>query len=123
MCLGVLSNTRSAHLSLGVFVQFVLGAMAAFAGVLTAYALRWIRVAHRWYGFFCAAAGVLLLNVADILLFLFLGADGLGYHHVAVGVLRGVMGIAPATPFHEDRAPGAVRSCREGAVTLAERVG
>ncbi|MEV7323882.1 Bax inhibitor-1/YccA family protein [Streptomyces sp. NPDC093970] len=97
--LGVLSNTVSAHASTGVFVQFVLGTMTAFAGVLVAYALRWIRVARRRYGFFCAAAmALLLLTVADVLLSPSLGAEGLGFHNVAGGVLSGVAGVALAVP-------------------------
>lgn len=98
--LGVLSNTLSAHLAPGVFVQFVLGTMAAFAGVLAAYALHWIRVANRWYGFLCAAVvGLLLLAAADVLLSPLLGADGLGFHSPYAGVLIGVAGIGCATPF------------------------
>ncbi|MFE3162567.1 Bax inhibitor-1/YccA family protein [Streptomyces sp. NPDC059224] len=97
--LGVLSNTVSARASTGVFVQFVLGTMTAFAGVLPAYALRWIRVARRRYGFLCAAATALLLpTVADVLLSPSLGAEGLGFHNVAGGVLAGVAGVAVAVP-------------------------
>ncbi|MFJ9558852.1 Bax inhibitor-1/YccA family protein [Streptomyces fuscichromogenes] len=97
--LGVLSNTASAPASPGVFVQLVLGTTAGFAGVLVAYALRWIRPAHRWYGFLCAAAlGLLLLILADVLLSPLLGAEGLGFHSVAAGALCGVTGVAVAVP-------------------------
>ncbi|MET8783608.1 Bax inhibitor-1/YccA family protein [Streptomyces sp. NPDC004589] len=98
--LGVLSNTVSAHVSSGVFVQFVLGTLAAFGGVLVAYALRCIPVARRWYGFVCAAAvGLSLLITADLLLSPFLGADGLGFRSVAAGVFFGVAGVGLAVPF------------------------
>jgi uncharacterized YccA/Bax inhibitor family protein len=98
--LGVLSNTASTHVSPGVFVQLILGTMAAFAGVLVAYSSHWIRVPHRWYGFVCAAAlGLFVLLVADVLLSPFLGAEGLGFRSVAGGVVFGVAGIVLATPF------------------------
>ncbi|WP_329323501.1 MULTISPECIES: Bax inhibitor-1/YccA family protein [unclassified Streptomyces] len=97
--LGVLSNTASTQTSPGVFVQLVLGTMAGFAGVLAAYALRWIRVGERWYGFLCAATtGLVLLMVGDVLLFPVLGAAGLGFRQVPLGVLCGVTGIGAAVP-------------------------
>ncbi|WP_257039766.1 Bax inhibitor-1/YccA family protein [Streptomyces sp. OV198] len=84
----------------GVFVQLVLGTMAAFAGVLVAYPARWIRMPDRGHGFVCAAVlGVIMLIVADVLLSPFLGAEGLGFRSVFGGVTFGVMGIVVATPF------------------------
>jgi uncharacterized YccA/Bax inhibitor family protein len=97
--LGVLSETASTYVS-GVFVQLVLGTMAAFAGVLVAYPARWIRMPDRGHGFVCAAVlGVIMLIVADVLLSPFLGAEGLGFRSVFGGVTFGVMGIVVATPF------------------------
>ncbi|MFF5714416.1 Bax inhibitor-1/YccA family protein [Streptomyces sp. 62] len=49
--LGVLSNTASAHLAPGVFVQLVLGTMAAYAGVVAAYRLHLVRMARRARGY------------------------------------------------------------------------
>ncbi|MFJ2399155.1 Bax inhibitor-1/YccA family protein [Streptomyces sp. NPDC087843] len=98
--LGVLSNTASTHISPGVFVQLVLGTIAAFASVLMAYALGWIQVAQRWYGFLCSAAmGLVLLMVGDVLLLPFLGAASLGFRSAAVGVLCGVTGVGLAIPL------------------------
>jgi uncharacterized YccA/Bax inhibitor family protein len=99
MAQGVLSETASTYVS-GVFVQLVLGTMAAFAGVLVAYPARWIRMPDRGHGFVCAAVlGVIMLIVADVLLSPFLGAEGLGFRSVFGGVTFGVMGIVVATPF------------------------
>jgi uncharacterized YccA/Bax inhibitor family protein len=98
--LAVLSGTVSAHVSPGLFEQAVLGTMAAFAGVLVAYGLRWIRVSGRRRGFATASvAGLSLLAVSDLLLLPFLGGDGLGFHHAGLGVCAGAGGIALAVPF------------------------
>ncbi|MFD4612225.1 Bax inhibitor-1/YccA family protein [Streptomyces sp. NPDC058440] len=98
--LGMLSESVSAHISSGLFVQFVLGTMAAFAGVLVVHAVRLTSVAHRWYGFICAALlGSLLLITADLMLCPVLGTRGLGFHSMLVGVLVGVAGIVLAVSF------------------------
>jgi uncharacterized YccA/Bax inhibitor family protein len=98
--LGVLSAMVSTHVSPGVFVQGVLGTMAAFAGVLIAYRLHWIRVTGRRYGFVTAsAAGLIVLIASDLLLAPVMGAGGLGFHSVGLGVASGIGGIALGTVF------------------------
>lgn len=97
--LGVLSDTVSTHVSPGIFVQFVLGTMAGFAGVLGAHALRWIRVAGRTWGFLTAAAlGLNLLIAADLLLSAATGTAP-GFHHLILGAVVGVTGLAAGTSF------------------------
>ncbi|MET7520602.1 Bax inhibitor-1/YccA family protein [Streptomyces sp. NPDC005480] len=98
--LAVLSATVSRHLSPGVFVQMVLGTMAACAGVLFARALHWMRAGRR----FCPLAGAGLLGLgflalADLVLFPLLGADGLGLRPAGLAVFMGVVGVVLAVPF------------------------
>jgi uncharacterized YccA/Bax inhibitor family protein len=92
--LGVISSVASTYISPGVVIQTVLGTMAVFAGVLIGYKMRWIRVTRRFYGFVTAAAmGFVLLNVANLLLFVFAGGDGLGLRSGGLGIVFGVIGI------------------------------
>ncbi|MFE7752577.1 Bax inhibitor-1/YccA family protein [Streptomyces sp. NPDC057428] len=98
--LGVLSNTVSTHMSAGVVVQTVLGTMTAFAGVLIAYGLRWIRVARRLQGFAAAAAlGLLLLAAADLLFSTYTTSDGLGFRSGVLGAVLGVAGVIMGASF------------------------
>ena len=98
--LGVLSNTVSTHVSPGIFVQFVLGTMAAFAGVLGAYAMRLIRVSGRTYGFATAAAlGLNVLIAADLLLTAATGPTALGFQHLLLGAGVGLTGLLAGTCF------------------------
>ncbi|WP_399896145.1 Bax inhibitor-1/YccA family protein [Streptomyces sp. BBFR51] len=97
--LGVLSNTVSTHVSPGIFVQFVMGTMAGFAGVLGAHALRWIRVTGRTWGFLTAAAlGLNLLIAADLLLSAATGTAP-GFQYLLLGAVVGVTGLAAGTGF------------------------
>ncbi|MGV9915404.1 Bax inhibitor-1/YccA family membrane protein [Streptomyces tendae] len=98
--LGVLSATVSSHLSPGVFVQTVLGTMAASGGVLLAYRLRWIRASHRFRAFVGAAVlGLGLLALADWLLLPLMGADSLGLRPLGLGVFTGVVGVVLGVSF------------------------
>ncbi|WP_121711834.1 Bax inhibitor-1/YccA family protein [Streptomyces sp. E5N91] len=98
--LGTLSETVSSHLSPGVFVQTVLGTIAASTGVLLAYKLRWIRVNRRFRAFVGAALlGLGLLALADWLLFPLMGTDGLGLHPYGLGVFMGLVGVVLGTSF------------------------
>ncbi|MFE3906483.1 Bax inhibitor-1/YccA family protein [Streptomyces sp. NPDC059153] len=98
--LGVLSMTVSSHLSPGVFVQTVLGTMAAAAGALLAYKLHWMRVHRRFYGLVGAALlGVGFLALADWILIPLVGADGLGLRPVGLGVVMGVLGAVLGASF------------------------
>jgi len=92
--LGVLSTQASSHLSPGVFVQTVLGTMAASAAWLIAHRLHWMRVNRRAYGNVGAAllAGCLLV-LADWFLYPLMGADGLGLRPDGLCVFMGVLGI------------------------------
>lgn len=98
--LGVLSNTVSTHITPGIFVQFVLGTMAAFAGVLAAYAMRWIRVSGRTYGFATAAAlGLYILIAADLILSAATGPTALGFQHLLLGAGVALTGLLTGTCF------------------------
>lgn len=98
--LAVLSTTVSRHLCPGVFVQTVLGTMAAFAGVLFAQGLHWVRANRRRTPYLGAGlVGVCFLALADWILFPLLGADGLGLRPVGPGVLTGLAGVLLATSF------------------------
>ncbi|MBO1329841.1 Bax inhibitor-1/YccA family protein [Streptomyces sp. VRA16 Mangrove soil] len=98
--LAVLSATASSHLSPGVFVQLVLGTMAACAGVLCARALHWMRAGRRWWP--SVGAGLLglgFLALADLALVPFIGAAGLGLRPAGLAVLMGVLGVVLTVPF------------------------
>ncbi|MFF8910821.1 Bax inhibitor-1/YccA family membrane protein [Streptomyces olivaceoviridis] len=98
--LGVLSATASSHLSPGVFVQTVLGTMAAGAGVLLAHTLHWLRAHRRFPGFTGAALlAAALLAFTDWLLLDPLGARGLGLRPFGLGVVMGVVGVILGTVF------------------------
>ncbi|MGW0812847.1 Bax inhibitor-1/YccA family membrane protein [Streptomyces viridiviolaceus] len=98
--LGTLSATVSSHLSPGVFVQTVLGTIAASAGVLLAYGLRWIRANRRFRAFVGAALlGLGLLVLTDWLLLPVMGADGLGLRPFGLGVFTGLVGIVLGASF------------------------
>ncbi|MEW2288525.1 Bax inhibitor-1/YccA family protein [Streptomyces sp. NPDC047841] len=98
--LGVLSTTVSGRLSPGVFVQTVLGTMAAGAGVLLAHALHWLRAHRRFHGFTGAALlAAALLACADWLLLPLIGTQGLGLRPPGLGVLTGVVGVTLGTVF------------------------
>ncbi|WP_229892692.1 Bax inhibitor-1/YccA family membrane protein [Streptomyces tendae] len=98
--LGVLSNTVSTHLSPGILVQFVLGTLTAHAGVLTAYALHWVRVGSRTHGLATAAAlGVNLLIAADFTLTTATTPAVLGLQHLLPGAATGLTGLLTAICF------------------------
>lgn len=98
--LSVLSTTVSSHLSPGVFVQTVLGTMAASAGSLLAYKLHWMRVNRRSYGFVGAALlGGCFLALADWILFPLMGADGLGLRPAGLCVVMGFTGVVLGVSF------------------------
>ncbi|WP_320779349.1 Bax inhibitor-1/YccA family membrane protein [Streptomyces sp. CRN 30] len=102
--LGTLSATASSHLSPGVFVQAVLGTLAAGAGVLFAQALHWIRAQHRFRAFTGAALlGLFLLALADWMLYPAMGLDGLGLRPFGLGVFMALTGVvlgASVLPLH-----------------------
>ncbi|MET9609093.1 Bax inhibitor-1/YccA family protein [Streptomyces sp. NPDC006512] len=92
--LGVISSATSTYFGAGVVIQAVMGTMCVFAGVLFAYKMRWIRVTRRFTGFVMAAAvGFMLLMLANLLVSLFAGGDGLGFRSGPLGILFGVVGI------------------------------
>ncbi|MFF4243416.1 Bax inhibitor-1/YccA family protein [Streptomyces sp. NPDC001822] len=98
--LGVFANTVSTHMSAGVIVQTVLGTMTAFAGVLIAYRLHWIRVSRRFHGFAGGAAlGLILLAAADVLFSAFTSTAGLGFRSGALGIALGVLGVVMGAYF------------------------
>ncbi|GGZ27711.1 membrane protein [Streptomyces olivaceoviridis] len=98
--LGVFSTTASSHLSPGVFVQTVLGTMAASAALLLARALHWMRMNRRFYGVAGAALlGLGFLGLADWILFPLMGADGLGLRPLGLGIVMGVVGVALGVSF------------------------
>ncbi|MEU6602820.1 Bax inhibitor-1/YccA family membrane protein [Streptomyces flaveolus] len=98
--LGVLSMTASSHLSPGLFVQTVLGTMAASAAALLARALHWMRANRRFYGVAGAALlGLGLLGLADWILFPLMGAEGLGLRPLGLGIVMGVVGLALGMSF------------------------
>ncbi|MGW2103849.1 Bax inhibitor-1/YccA family membrane protein [Streptomyces olivaceoviridis] len=98
--LGVFSTTASSHLSPGLFVQTVLGTMAASAALLLARALHWMRVNRRLYGVAGAALLALgLLGLADWILLPLMGADGLGLRPLGLGIVMGVVGVALGVSF------------------------
>ncbi|MFJ7495098.1 Bax inhibitor-1/YccA family protein [Streptomyces sp. NPDC097727] len=98
--LGTLSTTASSHLSPGVFVQTVLGTIAASAGVLLAHRFHWIRADRRFYAFVGAAVlGLGLLALADWFLLPLMGADGLGLRPFGLGVFMALVGIVLGASF------------------------
>ncbi|WP_327111485.1 Bax inhibitor-1/YccA family protein [Streptomyces sp. NBC_01341] len=98
--LGVVSNTVSTHMSAGVVVQTVLGTMTAFAGVLIAYRLHWIRMTRRFHGFAGGAAlGLVLLAAVDLLFSMCTSADGLGFRSGVLGIALGVLGVVMGACF------------------------
>ncbi len=98
--LGTLSATVSSHVSPGVLVQMVLGTIAASAGVLLAYGLRWIRADRRLLAFAGAALlGLGLLALADWILLPLMGPDGLGLRPFGLGVFTGLLGIVLGASF------------------------
>lgn len=98
--LGVLSNTASAQVAPGVFVQLVLGTMTSSAAVLAAHRLRWTRIACRARGLAGATGlGLLLLAAADLLLSALPHMDGLVPHGGGLGILTGAVGVALGTSF------------------------
>ncbi|MFB7510137.1 MULTISPECIES: Bax inhibitor-1/YccA family membrane protein [Streptomyces] len=111
--LGALSTAVSRHLSPGVLVQTVLGTMAAFAGVLLARRLHWMRVHRRVYGSVGAALlAACLLALVDWILYPLMGADGLGLRPVGLGVFMGVLGVVLGASFlslHVNQVEDAIR--------------
>ncbi|MER7539061.1 Bax inhibitor-1/YccA family protein [Streptomyces sp. NPDC097704] len=98
--LGTLSATVSSHLSPGLFVQTVLGTIAASAGVLIASGLHWIRASRRGHAFVGAALlGLAPLALADLLLLPLMGADALGLHPFGLGVFMALVGVVLGASF------------------------
>ncbi|MGW4599490.1 Bax inhibitor-1/YccA family membrane protein [Streptomyces sp. NPDC004457] len=98
--LGVLSMTASRPLSPGLFVQTVLGTMAACAALLLARALHWMRVNRRLHGLAGAAFLALgFLALADWFLHPLMGTDGLGLRPLGLGVVMGVVGVTLGVSF------------------------
>ncbi|MFE7752181.1 Bax inhibitor-1/YccA family protein [Streptomyces sp. NPDC057428] len=98
--LGVLSDTVSTHVTPGIFVQFVLGTLSASAGVLAAYAMRWIRVSGRTYGFLAAAVlGLNILVAVDLTLSAATGLTVPGFQHRLLGAGVGLAGLLAGTCF------------------------
>ncbi|MET7303421.1 Bax inhibitor-1/YccA family protein [Embleya sp. NPDC005575] len=102
--LSVLSATASSHLSPGIFVQTVLGTIAASGGTLLSRRLHWVRANRRIHAFVGAALlGLGLLALSDRMLYPLMGADGLGLRPFGIGVFMGAMGVllgAVALPLH-----------------------
>ncbi|MFI8454682.1 Bax inhibitor-1/YccA family protein [Kitasatospora sp. NPDC085464] len=98
--LGVISGATSTYFAPGAVVQTVLGTFAVSAAVLVAHRMRWIRVTRRFTGFLAtAAAGFLLLLLAD-LLFSALGVGhDLGVHRGVLGLLFGAVGVLLGAGF------------------------
>ncbi|MEU9044932.1 MULTISPECIES: Bax inhibitor-1/YccA family protein [unclassified Kitasatospora] len=98
--LGVVSSATSTYLAPGVVVQAVLGTFTVSAAVLVAYRMRWIRVTRRFAGFLtAAAAGFLLLLLADLLFSAFGAGHGLGFHSGGLGLLFGAIGVLLGAGF------------------------
>ncbi|MEU6290916.1 Bax inhibitor-1/YccA family protein [Streptomyces sp. NPDC046988] len=98
--LGTLSGTAFSHQSPGLFVQTVLGTIAAGAGVLLAHALHWIRAQRRFRAFTGAALlGLGLLALADWMLYPAMGLDGLGLRPFGLGLFMALVGVALGASF------------------------